>query len=56
LIITQKIATAVTANTVLLLEEGRLLAVGDHIQLLAQSALYREIVQSQDREENVQHA
>ncbi|SFM17989.1 ATP-binding cassette, subfamily B [Paenibacillus sp. 1_12] len=55
LIITQKIATAIAADTVLLLEEGSLLAVGDHQQLLAQSALYREIVQSQMREENVQH-
>jgi ATP-binding cassette subfamily B multidrug efflux pump len=56
LIITQKIATAIAADTVLLLEEGSLLAAGDHQELLALSALYREIVQSQIREENVQHA
>lgn len=56
LIITQKIATAIAADTVLLLEEGSLLASGDHQELLALSALYREIVQSQIREENVQHA
>lgn len=56
LIITQKIATAIAADTVLLLEEGNLLASGDHQELLALSALYREIVQSQIREENVQHA
>lgn len=56
LIITQKIATAIGADTVLLLEEGSLLAAGDHQELLTLSALYREIVQSQIREENVQHA
>lgn len=56
LIITQKIATAIAADTVLLLEEGSLLAAGDHQELLTLSALYREIVQSQIREENVQHA
>jgi ATP-binding cassette subfamily B multidrug efflux pump len=53
LIITQKIATAIAADSVLLLEEGSLLAVGNHESLLAESALYRQIVQSQIREEAV---
>jgi ATP-binding cassette subfamily B multidrug efflux pump len=56
LIITQKIGTAMAADKVLLLEEGSLLASGKHESLLVQSALYREIVQSQTREEATLHA
>jgi ATP-binding cassette, subfamily B, multidrug efflux pump len=53
LIITQKIATAMEADTVLLLEEGRLHDQGTHAELLARSLLYRRIVQSQFGEEAV---
>ncbi|NHN30828.1 ABC transporter ATP-binding protein [Paenibacillus agricola] len=55
LIITQKIGTAIAADKVLLLEEGSLSTAGTHEELLAQSALYREIVQSQIREEATLH-
>jgi ATP-binding cassette, subfamily B, multidrug efflux pump len=53
LIITQKIATAMEADTVLLLEEGRLHDQGTHAELLSRSLLYRRIVQSQFGEEAV---
>jgi len=53
LIITQKIATAIEADSVLILEDGRLHDQGTHEELLARSLLYRRIVQSQFGEEAV---
>ncbi len=47
MIITQKISTAMEADNILLLEDGKLLAQGSHEQLLEQSALYQAIFQSQ---------
>lgn len=47
LIITQKISTAIEADSILLLEDGRLLAQGTHDELMASSSLYRQIVESQ---------
>ena len=55
IIITQKISAAKHADTILLLDDGRLLAQGSHPQLLEQSDLYRRIVQSQLGEEAVSH-
>ncbi|TBL79090.1 ABC transporter ATP-binding protein [Paenibacillus thalictri] len=51
LLVTNKIASAQSADTVLLLDNGKLLAQGDHNRLLAQSELYRRIADSQRREE-----
>ncbi|MGY5190217.1 UNVERIFIED_CONTAM: ABC transporter ATP-binding protein, partial [Bacillus amyloliquefaciens DSM 7 = ATCC 23350] len=47
LIITQKITTAIKADTILLLEDGELLAKGTHQELMAESHLYRPIYESQ---------
>jgi len=47
LIITQKVSTALNADFVLLLDDGRLLAKGTHESLLASSSLYQRIYQSQ---------
>ncbi|MDQ0243137.1 ATP-binding cassette subfamily B protein [Bacillus fengqiuensis] len=47
MIITQKISTAMKADNILLLEDGKLLVQGNHEQLLEQSALYQAIFQSQ---------
>ncbi|MDF2038000.1 ABC transporter ATP-binding protein [Cytobacillus oceanisediminis] len=56
LIITQKISTAIEADRILLLEDGRLLAEGDHVNLLQTSGLYKRIFQSQSGEENRNYA
>ncbi|WP_338451157.1 ABC transporter ATP-binding protein [Niallia oryzisoli] len=47
LIVTQKISTALNADFVLLLDDGKLLAKGNHETLLASSSLYQRIYQSQ---------
>ena len=56
LIITQKVSTAMKADYILLLENGRLLTKGTHDSLLASSELYRKINQSQLREEGRSYA
>lgn len=56
LIITQKISTAMEADRILLLEDGMLLAEGDHENLLKTSGLYKRIFQSQSGEENRDYA
>ncbi|WP_334074829.1 ABC transporter ATP-binding protein [Paenibacillus sp. A14] len=47
LLITQKVGTTASADLILLLDEGRLIASGTHAELLADSPLYRRIVESQ---------
>nr|WP_248278379.1 ABC transporter ATP-binding protein [Bacillus sp. DNRA2] len=54
-IITQKISTAIGADLILLLEDGKLIARGNHDSLLEESSLYRQIYQSQFGEERVKH-
>ncbi|WP_102273171.1 ABC transporter ATP-binding protein [Cytobacillus massiliigabonensis] len=56
LIITQKISTALEADQILLLENGKLLAKGTHESLLETSKLYNEIFSSQSREESRNYA
>jgi ATP-binding cassette, subfamily B, multidrug efflux pump len=59
MIITQKISTLLEADLVLLLEDGSLLAKGNHESLLATSSLYQRIYRSQmdeGRIKNVQGA
>lgn len=51
-IITQKISTAMEADWILLLEDGKLLTQGDHYSLLKNSALYQRIYRSQFGEGN----
>ncbi|QJC50743.1 ABC transporter ATP-binding protein [Paenibacillus albicereus] len=46
-LITQKIASTASADLILLLDEGRLIASGTHAELLRGSSLYRRIVESQ---------
>jgi ATP-binding cassette, subfamily B, multidrug efflux pump len=46
-IITQKISTAKEADTILLLEDGEIIAAGKHDNLLEESKLYQGIYQSQ---------
>lgn len=47
LLITQKVSTTASADLILLLDEGRLIASGTHAELLEKSPLYRRIVESQ---------
>jgi ATP-binding cassette, subfamily B, multidrug efflux pump len=54
-IITQKISTAMEADHILLLDDGRLEAWGTHETLLKTSPLYVKIVKSQFGEEDFQH-
>jgi len=56
LLVTQKISSTASADLILLLDEGQLLAQGSHKQLMAESPLYRSIYQSQHGEEVHQHA
>lgn len=51
LLVTQKVRTAMRADRILLLEDGRISAYGTHEQLLEKSSLYREIALSQQEEE-----
>ena len=46
-VVTQKIATAKSATCILLMDQGKVVAQGTHEELLKNSALYREIVASQ---------
>ena len=56
LMITQKISTAMEADVIFILDEGKLLAKGDHKELLEESTLYQNIYKSQIGEERVHHA
>lgn len=47
LLITQKISTAMRADRILLIDHGQVLAIGTHDQLMKQSDLYYQIVESQ---------
>ncbi|MGG6311611.1 ABC transporter ATP-binding protein [Paenibacillus macerans] len=47
LLITQKISSTASADLILLLDEGRLIASGKHEELLERSELYRRIYESQ---------
>lgn len=51
IMITQKISSAMNADIILLLDEGRLIGIGDHKFLLKTNALYQKIFQSQYEKE-----
>ena len=47
LIITQRVASAMDADLILVLEQGRITQAGTHDQLLEEEGLYRRIVEIQ---------
>ena len=49
LIIAQRVASVQEADLILVLDNGRLVAAGDHQQLLKESQIYREVFESQKK-------
>ena len=47
LVVAQRISTVLTADKILVLDDGQIVAAGDHHELLASSPIYREIYESQ---------
>jgi ATP-binding cassette subfamily B protein len=45
--VAQRISTVILADKILLLDQGRIAAMGTHRQLLADNAMYRDIYRSQ---------
>ncbi|WP_088103239.1 ABC transporter ATP-binding protein [Halalkalibacter urbisdiaboli] len=56
LIITQKLSTAMMADQIVLMDEGKIIAKGDHQTLLKESQLYLTLYQSQHRRGATLHA
>jgi ATP-binding cassette subfamily B protein len=53
--VAQRIGSAIGADKILILDDGRLVAEGTHETLLATSPIYREIYESQVEREAVSH-
>jgi ATP-binding cassette subfamily B multidrug efflux pump len=53
IIIAQRISTVIDADKIIVLEDGRIAAVGNHYELLGSSAVYRDIYESQLGKESV---
>ena len=47
LVIAQRISTVLTADRIVLIDGGRIVAMGGHKELMATSPLYKEIFDSQ---------
>jgi len=46
-VVAQRISTVLTADKILVLDDGRIVAQGTHQELMLSSPLYREIYESQ---------
>ncbi|MBN2604402.1 MAG: ABC transporter ATP-binding protein [Bacilli bacterium] len=55
LIVAQRIGTILTADKIVVLEQGKLVGVGTHETLLNDCAVYREIALSQLSQEEIEH-
>ncbi len=56
IIIAQRIASIMTCDRIAILDEGKLSDVGTHEELMARSTIYRDVYDSQMREEEKQNA
>ena len=56
LIVAQRIGTIMEADKIVVLEDGRIVDVGTHAELLARCDIYREIAESQLTEEEIANA
>lgn len=56
IIIAQRIASIMTCDRIIVLEEGRLRDIGTHKELMERSRIYRDVYDSQMREEDNCHA
>ncbi|MDP9350680.1 MAG: ATP-binding cassette domain-containing protein, partial [Chloroflexota bacterium] len=54
-VVAQRISTVLTADKILVLDDGRIVAEGTHEDLLASSPIYREIYESQMETGMVMH-
>lgn len=52
-LVAQRVSTVIDADTILVLDEGKLVGKGTHKELLATNETYKEIVNSQLREEDL---
>ena len=55
-IIAQRISSVMDADKIIVMNGGRVAAVGNHDTLMAESAIYREVYESQNRKEEKVHA
>jgi len=53
LIVTQRVATAISADQIIVLEEGRVVGKGKHRELMQECEAYHEIATSQLSEEEL---
>ena len=56
IIIAQRIASIMTCDRIAVLDEGKLSDVGTHSELMERSSIYRDVYESQMREEDEQNA
>ncbi len=52
-IIAQRVSTVLTADRIMILEDGEIVAIGNHAELLGDSPIYRDIYRSQLGEEGI---